>query len=67
MFNMGRRIMAERRRTPRGRRGQTGRPARRATNDPIDHRLRALVRTLARQAAREAFEAHVKAQSQTIQ
>ena len=38
-----------------------------ATNDSIDHRLRALVRTLARQAAREAFEAQVKAHSQTIQ
>jgi hypothetical protein len=59
--------MAERRGTPRGRRGQTGRPARRATNDPIDHRLRAVVRTLARQAAREAFESHVKARSQAIQ
>jgi hypothetical protein len=59
--------MAERRRTPHGRRGQTGRSARRATNDPIDHRLRALVRTLARQAAREAFDAQVKAHSQTIQ
>ena len=59
-------MMAERR-TPRGRRGQAGRPARRATNDPIVHRLRALVRTLARQAAREAFEAQVKGHSQTIQ
>jgi hypothetical protein len=59
--------MAERRRTRRGRRGQTGGSARRATNDPIDHRLRALVRTLARQAAREAFAAQVKAHCETIQ
>jgi hypothetical protein len=66
-LDRGRRIMAERRRTPRGRRGQTGRPPRLATNDSIDHRLRALVRTLARQAARETFEAQVKAHSQTIQ
>jgi hypothetical protein len=59
--------MAERRRALRGRRRQAGRPARRATNDPIDHRLRALVRTLARQAAREAFAAQVKAHCETIQ
>jgi len=65
-LDQGRRIMAERRRTPRGRRGQA-RPARRTTNGPIDHRLRALVRTLARHAAREAFDAQVKAHSPTIQ
>ena len=36
--------MAERRRTPRGGRGQAGRPARRATNGPID--LEAAIREL---------------------
>ena len=66
-LEQGRRIMAERRRTSRGSRRQPARPARRTTSGPIDHRLRALVRTLARQAAREAFEAQVNVRSETIQ
>jgi hypothetical protein len=46
---------------------RTSRPARGTTSGPIDHRLRAIVRILARQAARETFETQVKAYSQTIQ
>ena len=69
-FNMGRRIMAERRRHRRER--QPGpRPHARATaNNQIDERcdetLRAFVRVLARQAARELFEAQLKRHSSEI-
>jgi hypothetical protein len=60
-FNMGRRIMAERRRDRRERRRQHRPHVRRNANNQIDARcdepLRALARALARQAARELFEA----------
>ena len=63
-FNMGRRIMAERGRK-RGKRARRVRPVvRRAAtasiDPPGDEALRALVRILARQAAREAFECEVR-------
>ena len=68
---MGRRIMAERRRrrTGRGRRNW-GRA--RATDiggstHGADESLRAFVRALARQAARECFELELKQRSRTIQ
>jgi hypothetical protein len=69
-FNMGRRIMAERRRYRRERRRQHRPYARTNANNQIDAQcdepLRAFVRALARQAARELFEASVKRQSAEI-
>jgi hypothetical protein len=59
-FNMGRRIMAERRRHRRERRRQHRPHARTNANSQVDAQcdepLRAFVRALARQAARELFE-----------
>ena len=63
-FNMGRRIMAERRRSRRARRRRDVRRARTDLNTQIDtqadDQLRAFVRVLARQAGREVFEAQLK-------
>lgn len=60
-FNMGRRIMAKRRRHRRERRRQHRPYVRTNANNPIDaqcdEHLRVFVRALARQAARELFEA----------
>jgi hypothetical protein len=60
-FNMGRRIMAERRRHRRERRRQHRPHVRTNANNQIDAQcdepLRAFVRALARQAARELFKA----------
>ena len=60
-FNMGRRIMAERRRHRRERRRPHRPHVRTNANNQIDAQcdepLRALVLALARQAARELFEA----------
>jgi hypothetical protein len=60
-FNMGRRIMAERRRHRRERRRQHRPHVRTNANNQIDaqcdEHLRTFVRALARQAARELFEA----------
>jgi hypothetical protein len=70
-FNMGRRIMAERRRARRARRRPDIQRVRTDANNQIDARaddhLRAFVRVLARQAAREVFEAEMKCHSETIQ
>ena len=69
-FNMGRRIMAERRRRRRERRREHRPHARANANNQIDARcdepLRAFVRALARQAARELFEAQLKRHSAEI-
>lgn len=69
-FNMGRRIMAERRRHRRERRREHRPPARADANNQIDARcdepLRTFVRALARQAARELFEAQLKRHSAEI-
>jgi hypothetical protein len=68
---MGRRIMAERRRI---RRTQRQREVQRIRTDPsnqidarADDQLRVFVRILARQAAREVFEAEWRRHSETIQ
>ena len=70
-FNMGRRIMAERRRARRARRRWDAQRIRADANHQIDARaddhLRAFVRVLARQAAREVFEAEMKRHSQAVQ
>ena len=62
--------MAERRRSRRGRRREEQR-IRTDANNQIDARtddhLRAFVRVLARQAAREVFEAEMKRHSETVQ
>jgi hypothetical protein len=70
-LEMGRRIMAERRR-PRTRRGRRYQARTRATNaaasiDAADAALRAFVRALARQAARDCFEDELKRRSEPIQ
>jgi hypothetical protein len=69
-FNMGRRIIAERRRPRRGRRRRHVPPVYVAPNTRIDpgtdDSLRAFVRVLARQAAREVFESELKRRSGTI-
>jgi hypothetical protein len=70
-LRMGRRIMAERRRrrTGRGRRNCVRARARdigRSTNG-ADESLRAFVRALARQAARECFRLELKRQPRSIQ
>jgi hypothetical protein len=70
-INTGRRIMAERGRK-RGKRARRVPPVvRRAAtasiDAPGDEALRALVRILARQAARECFELELKQRSRTIQ
>ncbi len=66
-FNMGRRIMAERRRHRRERRRQHRPHPRPNANSQVDAQcdemLRAFARLLARQAARELFEAQLKRQS----
>ena len=63
--------MAERRRSRRVRRRRNVRRVRADANNQIDARaddhLRAFVRVLARQAAREVFEAEMKRHSETIQ
>jgi hypothetical protein len=63
--------MAERRRARRARRRREGQRIRADANNQIDARaddhLRAFVRALARQAAREVFEAEMKRHSETIQ
>ena len=63
--------MAERRRSRRARRRREVRHVRTDANNQIDARaddhLRAFVRVLARQAAREVFEAEMKRHSETIQ
>ena len=68
---MGGRIMAERRQSRRVRRRRDVRRVRADANNQIDARaddhLRAFVRVLARQAAREVFEADMKRDSETIQ
>ncbi len=70
-IEMGRRIMTERRRprTGRGRRHWThARANDKARGDAsADESLRAFVRALARQAARECFELELKQQSRTTQ
>jgi hypothetical protein len=70
-IEMGRRIMAARRRleTRRGRRYQmrAGTKGTDASNKGPDGSLRAFVRALARQAARECFELELKQQSRSIQ
>jgi hypothetical protein len=67
---MGRRIMAERRRHRRDRWREHRPHARTNANNQIESRgdetLRALVRVLARQAARELFEAQLKRHSSEI-
>jgi hypothetical protein len=70
-LRMGTRIMADRRRsrTRRGRR-YWGRPRANdggSTENGADASLRAFVRALARQAARECFEVELKQRSRTIQ
>jgi hypothetical protein len=68
---MGRRIMAERRRprTGRGRRYRVRARVRDSGSNAsgADASLRAFVRALARQAARECFELELKQRSRTIQ
>ena len=63
-FNMGRRIMAERGRRQRRRARRVAPRPRRDTATAIDSRgdaaLRAFVRVLARQAAREVFESELR-------
>jgi hypothetical protein len=62
--------MAERRRAQHERRRREMQRIRTDTNDRIDARaddhLRVFVRVLARQAAREVFEAEMKRHSETI-
>ena len=69
-LGMGRRIMAERRR-PRTGRGRHWRARARVKDGPngnsADASLRAFVRALALQAARECFELELKQRSRTIQ
>jgi hypothetical protein len=70
-LGMGRRIMAERRRARTGR-GRRWRAHARVKGDVpndngTDASLRAFVRALARQAARECFELELKQRSRTIQ
>ena len=69
-FNMGRRIMAERGRK-RGKRARRLPPVvRRAASASIDRpgddALRALVRVLARQAARELFESELRRRPEVL-
>jgi hypothetical protein len=68
---MGRRIMAERRRGRHARRRREVQLIRTDANNQIDARtddhLHAFVRVLARQAAREVFEAEMKRQSEGLQ
>lgn len=63
--------MAERRRARRARRRREVQRIRTDANNEIDARaddhLRVFVRVLARQAAREVFEAEMKRHSETIQ
>lgn len=63
--------MADRRRSRRARRRRDVQRVRTDVNKQIDARaddhLRAFVRVLARQAAREVFEAEMKRHSETIQ
>ena len=70
-LGMGRRIMAERRRTRTGRgRRYWGRAQARnmgRADDSADASLRAFVRALARQAARECFELELKRRAPKIQ
>ena len=67
---MGGRIMAERRGLQRARRRRNMRPVRTDANKQIDARtddyLRAFVRVLARQAAREVLDAEIKRRSESL-
>jgi hypothetical protein len=69
-FNMGRRIMAERerKRVKRARRVPPGvrRAESASINAPGDDAIRALVRILARQAAREVFESEIRRDAATV-
>ena len=69
-FKMGRRIMAVRRRSRRARRQREMRRVPTDANNQIgaraDDQLRAFVRVLARQAAREVFEAEIKRGSESV-
>jgi hypothetical protein len=69
-FNMGRRIMAERGRKSRRRARRIAPDPRRDAAPAVDNRtdaaLRVLVRALARQAAREAFEYELRRTTSAI-
>ena len=69
-FNMGRRIMAERGRRQRRRTRRIAPDARRDTAAAVDGRtdaaLRAFVRVLARQAAREVFESELRRTTSSV-
>src|SRR3954451_21111525 len=69
-LKMGRRIMTERGRKRGKRARRLPRTARRFATPPIDARgddaIRALVRVLARQAARELFESEVRCNTEVL-